>query len=97
MSFSFQTPVAALNEHQNRIKLLSENIANINTPGFKGNRMTFVETLGSVSGVTQFEFAQGDIRSTGKVTDLAIQGDSFFVLNSGEKNMYTRAGSFDVN
>ncbi|HMA62880.1 MAG TPA: flagellar hook-basal body complex protein [bacterium] len=97
MSFAFQTPVAALNEHQNRIKMLSENIANINTPGFKGNRMTFVETLGSVSGVKQFEFSQGDIKSTGKVTDLAIQGESFFVLNNGEKNMYSRAGSFEVN
>jgi len=97
MSFSFETPVAALSEHQERIKLLSQNIANINTPGFKGNRMTFVETLGSVSGVTQFEFSQGDIKSTGKVTDLAIQGDSFFVLNNGEDNMYTRTGSFDVN
>ena len=97
MSFSFQTPVAALSEQQEKIKTLSENIANINTPGFKGNRMTFVETLGSVSGASQFEFSQGEIKSTGKVTDLAIKGDSFFVLNNGKQNMYSRAGAFELN
>jgi len=97
MSLSFQIPVAALNEHQKRIELLSENIANLNTPGFKGKRMTFVETLGTVAGVSQFEFKQGSITYTGKATDLAIKGDSFFVLNNGEKNMYTRAGAFEIN
>src|SRR6056297_2310824 len=97
MSFSFQTPVAALTEQQSKIKILGENIANINTPGFKGNRMTFVETLGSVNGITQFEFSQGEIQTTGKTTDLAIQGESFFVLNDGQQNMYSRAGAFELD
>lgn len=97
MSLSFQIPVAALNEHQRRIELLSENIANLNTPGFKGKRMTFVETLGTVAGVSQFEFKQGSISYTGKATDLAIKGNSFFVLNNGDKNVYTRAGAFEIN
>src|SRR5487761_2515867 len=39
---------------------------------------------------------QGTLESTGKTTDLAIQGDGFFVVNNGQENHYTRAGAFSV-
>jgi flagellar hook protein FlgE len=39
---------------------------------------------------------QGSLQTTGKLTDFAIQGDGFFVLSDGQKNVYTRDGSFDV-
>jgi len=97
MALSFAIPVSALNNHQKRIELLSENIANLNTPGFKGKRMTFLETLGSVAGVSQFEFKQGSITFTGRPTDLGIKGNSFFLLDSGEEKVYTRAGAFELN
>ena len=98
MALSFQIPVSALTQHQRRIELLSKNISNLNTFGYKGNRLTFMETLGSVSGVSQFQFKQGNITSTGRTTDLAIDGDSFFVLkNQNGENLYSRLGAFDVN
>ena len=39
---------------------------------------------------------QGSLQSTGKLTDFAIQGDGYFVLSNGVKNVYTRDGAFDV-
>ncbi len=95
--FSFHIPVAALEKQQSRLELLGENLANINTPGYKLRRMTFVETLGTVTGITQTQFDQGAITYTGNVTDLAITGNSFFVVKKGEEQVYTRAGAFNIN
>ena len=39
-------------------------------------------------------FAQGNIETTGQTTDLAIQGDGFFVVKQGDQKFYTRAGAF---
>ena len=98
MALSFQIPVSALTQHQKRIEVLSKNISNLNTFGYKGSRLTFMETLGSVSGVKQFQFEQGNITSTGRTTDLAIDGDSFFILkNNYGQNVYSRLGAFDIN
>lgn len=41
-------------------------------------------------------FTQGDLRSTGKASDLALEGNGFFVLSDGSRQMYSRDGSFDV-
>lgn len=40
---------------------------------------------------------QGSLQTTGIQTDLAIQGNGFFVLKSGEKSFYTRAGNFGLD
>ena len=40
---------------------------------------------------------QGSLQTTGVMTDVAIQGDGFFVLSSGEKDFYTRAGAFGLD
>ena len=42
-------------------------------------------------------FTQGNIQSTGVTTDLAIQGDSFFVVSDGTKDVYTRSGNFQID
>jgi len=39
---------------------------------------------------------QGNLQSTGRLTDMAIQGDGFFVMSDGGRSYYTRDGSFDV-
>lgn len=41
--------------------------------------------------------SQGNLQSTSKLTDLALQGDGFFVANDGTRNIYTRAGAFDID
>ncbi len=40
---------------------------------------------------------QGSFQNTGKSTDLAIQGDGFFIVNNGNGNYYTRAGNFSLD
>lgn len=50
--------------------------------------------LGSRLSATVQSFTQGAIQRTGRTTDLAIQGDGFFVVDNGGQNMYTRAGAF---
>ena len=95
--FMFHIPVAALEKQQQRLEILGENIANINTPGYKMKQMSFVEALGTVSGVTQMLFKQGAINYTGNPTDMAIDGNSFFIIRAGDEQVYSRAGSFQIN
>src|ERR1700681_2027711 len=39
---------------------------------------------------------QGTLQSTGKLTDMAIQGDGYFEMSDGQTNSYSRDGSFDL-
>lgn len=50
--------------------------------------------LGMVIRSTDINLGQGGLELTGQVTDLAIQGDGFFVLSDGEREYYSRAGNF---
>ncbi len=42
-------------------------------------------------------FTQGSLQTTGNQTDLAISGDGFFIVANGDKNFYTRAGTFNID
>jgi flagellar hook protein FlgE len=53
--------------------------------------------LGVKVGGINTNFAQGSSQSTGRATDLAIQGDGFFAVRQGNENVYTRAGSFNFD
>lgn len=53
--------------------------------------------LGSQIGSIDTMFSQGNLETTGRDLDLAIQGSSFFVLKKGNENFYTRAGNFQVD
>lgn len=93
------------------LSVIGNNIANVNTVGFKGSRTEFADLLsaqggggnagkiglgvriGSVSG----NFTQGNIESTAGPTDLAIEGNGFFVIGNGDSNLYTRAGNFRLD
>ena len=101
------------------MNVIGNNIANINTIGYKGSRVNFQEALvqtfkgagrpSAVSGGTNpiqlglgmqvatidNIFLQGGLETTGRITDLAIQGSGFFVLGDANGNkFYTRAGAF---
>jgi flagellar hook protein FlgE len=52
---------------------------------------------GSVMASIISAFTQGTINSTGVPTDMAIQGDGFFVVQNGGSTLYTRAGDFSQN
>ena len=113
--------VTGLNNHQIKLDVIGNNIANVNTYGFKGARVTFAEALaqqegppfaphGTFGGINPMQvglgmkvssidnnFAQGNLLSTGISTDLAIQGDGFFVVSDGLRSFYTRAGAFQID
>jgi flagellar hook protein FlgE len=113
--------VAGLQNHQTRMDVLGNNIANVNTNGFKKGRVTFQDMLSqtlagaakptdTVGGVNPQQVGlgmqvaaidtihtQGALQSTGVMTDVALQGNGFFVLNDGDKRFYTRNGAFGLD
>lgn len=120
--------VSGLDAYQDQIDVISNNIANVNTTGFKGQRVTFQDLLyqtqqGSTAptstnggsnaiqnglgikvATTDTNFSQGGLQTTGINTDLAIDGDGFFVLGDLSANnnvatnpVYTRDGAFSLN
>jgi len=112
--------VAGLQSHQIAMDVESNNIANVNTIGFKYSRANFSDLLaqtsqiatapqGSLGGKNAVQVGlgttvasitrihtQGSIQNTDKNTDVAIQGDGFFVVSSDGGNTYkfTRSGDF---
>jgi flagellar hook protein FlgE len=53
--------------------------------------------LGSEVGSIDMMFSQGPVEASSRETDLALQGDSFFVVAKGNQRMYTRAGTFEFD
>ncbi|MEQ5826913.1 flagellar hook protein FlgE [Sulfitobacter sp. NFXS29] len=103
---ALQIGVSGLQANSSRVQNISSNIANANTVGY---RRTFSEFVTQNTGSTQAGVltdvradisANGNIMGTGRSTDLAVQGDGFFVVSRNpndpvESNYYmTRAGSF---
>ncbi|MES2615064.1 MAG: flagellar hook-basal body complex protein, partial [Bdellovibrionota bacterium] len=107
------TAISGLETNSEGMNVISNNIANANTKSFKGDRAEFEDLLsislgdnsqigrGSRLRNVQTLFNQGAISNTGQITDLAIQGDGFFVVKSDQAEVkesnglvYTRQGSF---
>jgi len=113
--------VSGLKTHQTRMDVIGNNIANVNTVGFKAARVTFKDMLyqqlagataptatrggtnpqqiglGVSLGSIDVRHTQGNTQATGYITDLAIEGDGFFVLELGNQRVYTRAGAFGLD
>ncbi len=53
--------------------------------------------LGAVTAGTQRNFNDGAISATGVPTDVAIEGDGFFIVDFSGEQLYTRAGAFQLN
>ncbi|MDH5719216.1 MAG: flagellar hook protein FlgE [Spirochaetia bacterium] len=121
MMRSLYAGVSGLNNHQIRMDVIGNNISNVNTYGFKYERVSFQDMLSqTMSGASEPKdnvggtnpkqvglgmmiasvdkiMSQGSLQTTGKNTDVAIQGEGFFVLSSGDKRLFSRAGNFDVD
>ena len=83
------------------LNTVSNNISNMNTPGFRG-RDSFFSNISGDRGVQiagdGLRTKSGDIRQTGNSTDLAVNGEGYFVLRDEHGNLhYTRAGQFRFN
>jgi flagellar hook protein FlgE len=113
--------ISGLRSHQTMMDVTGNNIANVNTAGFKSSQTVFQDTLSQVlrgagapqggnggtnpsqvglgvrvAGVTT-NFSQGSAQTTGRSTDLMIQGDGFFVVKNAGEDLYTRAGAFSFD
>jgi len=97
MSTSFSTALAGLNAYSTAIDVVGNNLANLNTQGFKKDTLTFqdlvTQSLGAGLGATQVgfgvgtpitlaQFSQGALQSTGGPLDAAIQGSGFFIVSA---------------
>ena len=101
LTASMWTGVSGLLTHGEKMNVVGHNIANVNTVGFKSQRMDFQDFIYadsySASGPVQIgrgvsvealfgDFSQGSFETTGTVTDLAIGGNGFFKVISPTTN-----------
>lgn len=124
MMRSLFSGVSGLKTHQTKMDVIGNNIANVNTVGYKSQSITFQELLyqttqqasgpnaeagtggtnakqiglGVTTGAinTNIETA-GASQTTGNPFDIRITGDSFFIVNDGVTNYFTKAGAFYVD
>jgi flagellar hook protein FlgE len=112
MSSSLNIGTTGLAASQKQLDVIGNNLANASTVGFKAADCYFASMLsqslsgggGSASvgqGVSVASvatvFSQGTFETTGNVTDVAIDGNGFFIVRDRENNaLYTRAGAFHV-
>ena len=97
--------LSGLSAYSRGLQQISNNVANLNSQGFKSSTVTFQNLLGtgSVGGngvrtaASRTDFAQGELRQTDRDLDLAVQGSGFLMLMRGDETRYTRTGSFEVD
>jgi flagellar hook protein FlgE len=118
---SLVTGLSGLATSQSQIDVVGNNIANVNTVGFKSSRLDFKTQflenfsygtapsaelggtnplqigLGTQAGAISRNFGDGSLQVTGVPTNIAIQGNGFFVLKDANQQVYTRDGSFQLN
>ena len=120
-SSSLVSGISGLQASQTALNVIGDNLANLNTAGFKGSRVNFAtslsQTISSASGpsgglggrnpieigtgttVSSIDkaYTQGNMTPTGRPFDLAIEGDSFFILTDTFSDFYTRVGAFNLD
>jgi flagellar hook protein FlgE len=110
---NFSIPLSGLDASSAALSTAANNLANLNTIGYKDQQIQFADlfyqNLGSDGagdpiqqgagvevGSQPSDFTQGDVTSTGIDTDVAINGNGFFVVQQNGVESYTRAGNFEV-
>ncbi|ATE59408.1 flagellar hook protein FlgE [Thauera sinica] len=110
---SFQQGLSGLNVSSRALDIISNNVANTNTAGFKTGSAVFADVyaaslsgtvsdkqVGAGSSMTAVRqtFAQGNLTTTNNPLDLAINGNGFFMISrESGPNAYTRNGQFDLD
>jgi len=101
MGSSFAIGLAGLSTNGRGLEVVGNNLANLNTIGFKSSNITFSEVLGKlgsqVAGIHE-RFSQGGVETSTNPLDIAIQGRGFFeILLPDGTQAYTRDGTFQIN
>jgi flagellar hook protein FlgE len=107
---NFSIALSGLKAQAAALNVVSNNLANLNTIGFKGSSASFQDMVAHAMGssapngagvssvMTQRNFSQGSIQITSGAFDAAIEGNGFFVVQNAQgQQFYTRAGSFTLN
>jgi len=109
MSSAFSIALSALTANSEAIDVVGNNLANMNTTGYKDVDVAFESLMSQSLGLGQVgmgigqlatpsDYSQGTLTTTDGPTDAAIQGNGFFVVNNAAgQTLYTRDGSFQVN
>ena len=113
MFTAFSTALSALSAHSSAVDVVGNNLANLNTTGFKSSTVSFFDMMNSAGtsgqGETQIgfgvgrpltfrNFAQGAVQNTNGALDVAIQGEGFLILKNAENGtVYTRGGNLQVD
>ncbi len=109
----FSIPLSGLTASSTAMSVIANNLANLNTVGYKGSDVQFADLfyqnlgtngsgdplqVGAGTGVaaTSLNMNSGSPEATSVPTDVAIQGNGFFVVQNNGTNYYTRAGNFQV-
>jgi flagellar basal body rod protein FlgG len=109
----FYTALTGMVASMTRQSVVADNIANVNTVGFKQSRTTqddfelqVMNSIGPELGLLgtgtiptnlKLDTSQGPLQVTDKQADMAIEGDGLFVVRAGGGVAYTRAGDFVVD
>jgi flagellar hook protein FlgE len=111
---SFSIPLTGLNADSTALNTIANDLANMNTTGFKAQTVNFgdlfyqqIGTAGSGDPIQygagtkvasiETDFSNGSPNSTGVDSDVALQGNGFFVVDGGGSQYLTRAGSFSTD
>jgi len=111
MSGSFSIALSGLTADTDALDIVGNNLANLNTTGYKNTTASFYDLLAQTAGggaiqigggvsatIGQSQFTQGSIQLTGGAFDGAIQGNGFFIVrDSAGDTLYTRAGNFQLD
>ncbi len=124
MMRSLYSGVSGLRVHQTKMDVIGNNIANVNTVGFKSSSVNFSDVFyqttqsasgpneatgaagqnamqiglgSSVASITAAITQTGGSQRTDNPFDVMINGDAFFIVNSGGTNYFTKAGAFNID
>lgn len=121
MMRSMYSGVSGLKNHQTRMDVIGNNIANVNTVGYKKSRLVFKDTLyQTIRGSSGASESRGGTNSmaiglgmkvgtvdqihtaapattTNNLTDMAVDGNGYFILSNAGTKTYTRAGAFSFD
>ena len=96
MSDTLQAISRSLSSDVQSLTSISQNVANLNTPGYRGVRAVpeFGTQVGLTTGIDQRD---GGLAQTGQSFDLALRGPGFFVVERDGRMLLTRSGAFHLD
>jgi flagellar hook protein FlgE len=111
---AFSIPLSGLAAASSELNVIANNLANLNTDGYKNQTLSFASIFNAAQGTSgngdpiqigdgvqvagkTSNFTDGNLNSTGIASNMALQGNGFFVVEGKGQTNYTRSGDFTVN